>query len=146
MLYEDEDEAGQTPAEPVGSRVGKFREASDNFRHKQLHRLRSFTRWLIGASWRTGQSNGASNGAGVPTRWKRVGYPGGMRRPRPSSKSGISFVSQQSGDSELPTRNGRRAELIRISAAARGTGSISASGTRSAGNCAVLSFTSDARA
>ncbi len=70
-----------------------IRRASDILPSLQVHRRLSFTRWLIAGLWLTGRSNGVSNGAGAPIRWKRAGYPGGMRKRKPSSKSGIYYVT-----------------------------------------------------
>ena len=105
MLYEDEDETGENPAEASSALPSETARIEFAATHPRL--LRSFTRWLIGASWRTGRSNGASGGAGVPIRWKKAGSPGEMRRPRPSSKSGTSsatMLPEQSGEPQCLQR------------------------------------------
>ena len=115
MLYEDEDASGQTPAEPpLASSSENSASVEQSSRPAACHLLRSFTRWLIVASWRTGRSNGASNGVGVPTRWKKVGSPGEMRKRRPLSKSGTSSATMlPNNQAESLARIERRAKLIR---------------------------------
>ena len=71
MLYEDEDETGAESGRALVTSPPSETSASSGTQSSR--RLRSFTRWLIAASSRTGRSNGVSDGAGVPIRWKKSG-------------------------------------------------------------------------
>ena len=95
MLFGDEDEAGENPAEPSSDPVAE-RSAGVGiaFPSNNLPPP-SFTRSPIEAWWLNGPSSGESDGAGAPMRWKKAGCPGAMRKRRPSSRSGINSVTNR---------------------------------------------------
>ncbi len=122
MLDEDED-ASRRRIRPTPRLLPrrKLPRAADRVPITRSHRRRSFTRWPIVVLSRTGRWSGVSDGVVRAIRWKKMGSPGETRKPRHSSKSGISFATNPPRQpAEVAGCSGRRAELIPIGCASHG--------------------------